>query len=119
MTYRQDAVTELADTLKTYGFRVFLSDRDTHGFYTDESGTKVVSFEFMILSFSFGGNYYSQSCGAGWSLDRDCGIPTKEQAQSMLDAMPPYWATKGEQVTVKTLTDHLKDYQKSSRYREI
>ena len=113
--WKQQAVEELASKIKEQGFRVFIAKRGTYGFFTDEQGSKVVSFQIDYLHFSFSGNYISKSCGTGWRItDDDTG-----DYKSMMQAQPPLWATNGEQVKTCSLEDHLSRYQSSSEYREI
>ena len=118
-SYERQIIDGVVSTLKGHGFRVFIAERGTYGFYTDQSASRVVSFQCSLGIVSFSGNYNSRSCGSGWRITDDIVSPTKEEAQMMLDSNAPYWATKGEQVSLVTLDDHLKKYQQSSRYKEV
>lgn len=120
LTYQQEAIQELAAKLKKKGFRVFIAERGSYGFYTNEEGSKVVSFQYDLGGFSFSGNYKTSNprrTGAGWQIVKDsygC-----ENFQSILDSVPPKWATRGATWKYTTLEQHLASYQKSSKYKEI
>ena len=123
--YKKEAAVELANAIKTNtGYRVFLSERRgcSHGFITNASGSRVLSFQFDILSFSFSGNYESKSCGTGWRM-AGVGVEHVTNKES-LDRIfennsAPLWATKGEQVRLVSLDDHLKRYGASSMFVEV
>lgn len=110
--YDKKLVAELVPQIKAAGFRVFVAERGTYGFYTDKDGERVVSFGVGLSGVTFSGNCRSRRCGTGWRLDR---APFVE----MLWRSPPDWATRGEAVTLTTLQQHLDTYQKSSRYTEV
>lgn len=106
------------------GYRVFLSERVgcAHGFITNASGSRVVSFQFDILSISFSGNYKSKSCGTGWRMNgvEVEHVTNKESLDRIFDNNSvPLWATKGEQVRLVSLDDHLKRYGASSMFVEV
>ena len=111
--YSKQVISELASELTNAGFRVFIAKSGTYGFYTDGTGERVVSFQVDYLSPSFGGNYKSKHCGTGWRIDPIGSF------EDMLNAPAPYWATKGEQVKLTTLEQHLATYQSSSQYKEL
>lgn len=113
MTYKTEAVAQLAQEIKAAGFRVLIAKSGTYGFYTDEEGTKVVSFQYDLGGFKFTGNYKSKSCGTGWMMEDGMTF------DAMLKADAPNWATKGEAVQCTTLEQHLATYQTSSVYTEI
>lgn len=113
MTYKTEAVAQLAQEIKAAGFRVFIAKSGTYGFFTNEEGSKVVSFQYDLGGFKFSGNYKSKSCGTGWGLDD--GMTFDE----MIKASAPRWATKGEAVKCTTLEQHLATYQQSSVYTEV
>ena len=112
--YKRIATDELTAKLLAAGYRVFLAERGTYGFYTNSVGFPIVSFQNDLGGFSYSGNYRSSSCGTGWGL-----YPHTPEAMLKAAARPPRWATSGEDVTVKTLEQHLDQYQKSSRYTEL
>lgn len=123
--YKKEALIALAMEIKANtGYRVFLSERIgcAHGFITNASGSRVVSFQFDILSVSFSGNYISKSCGTGWRMDgvNVEHVTNKESLDRIFDNnSAPLWATKGEQVRLVSLDDHLKRYGTSSMFVEV
>jgi len=56
MKRNQDAIAELAASIQSDGFRVFIAERGDYGFYTDAEGTRVVSFGPDFGGFKFSGN---------------------------------------------------------------
>lgn len=121
MSYQLDrqVISELADTLKLYGYRVFIAESGTYGFYTDQEGSRVVSFQHNLMSLKFSGNYISRKCGTGWRIAENVGIPSETQARNYFNENPPYWATNGERVLLTTLQDILDAYQRSSKFKEV
>ena len=117
MSYKQEAVQPLADRLKASGFRVFIGENGEYGFFTDEAGTKIVSFQTDLGVTSFSGNYKTdkpRETGTGWRItDNDSG-----KYQEIFDTYPPTWATKGSKWKYTTLEQHLDMYQRSSKYTE-
>lgn len=111
--YKTEAVKELAKEIKEAGFRVFIAKSGTYGFYTNQEGSKVVSFQYDLGGFKFSGNYKSKSCGSGWVMEDGMSFDV------MLKAYAPHWATKGQSVQCTTLGQHLATYQKSSGYVEL
>jgi hypothetical protein len=111
--YSRQVIKELSDELIDAGFRVFIAESGTYGFYTDKSGERVVSFQVDYLSPVFSGNYKSKHCGTGWRFERPL------EYDQMLNAGAPYWATKGERIRYTSLDDHLNQYQASSKYSEV
>lgn len=123
--YKKEALIVLAMEIKANtGYRVFLSERVgcSHGFITNASGSRVVSFQLDILSVSFSGNYKSKSCGTGWRMDgvEVEHVTNKESLDRIFDNNSvPLWATKGEKVKLVTLDEHLKIYGQSSMFVEV
>lgn len=118
MSYKIQAVKEVAAEIKKAGFRVFIAKSGSYGFYTDAQGSKVVSFQYDLCGVKFSGNYKSKTCGTGWGMDSVFEF-TAEAFNKMFEAFPPRWATNGEQVKPTTLEQHLKTYQASSQYTEV
>jgi hypothetical protein len=113
---KKEAICKLAEILRGYGFRVSISKTGEYGYYTDAEGTRVCSIS-MGLSYelSFSGNYHSKASGTGWRIQDMSDYPTKEQAEAMLYALAPRWATT-EQVRYATEESHHKFYGQSSGY---
>jgi hypothetical protein len=115
MSYKVEAVAQLAQEIKAAGFRVFLAKSGTHGIYTDAEGTKVVSFQFDLGGFKFTGNYKTdqpRQTGTGWGLEDG-------SFQNMFNQYPPQWAVRGANWKYTTLAQHQATYQASSQYTEL
>lgn len=113
--YKTKAVAELAIEIKRAGFRVFVAESGTYGFFTDIEGSRVVSFQFDFGGFTFSGNYKTSSprqTGTGWRLEND-------SFAGMFNQRAPSWATGANSWKYTTLAQHLADYQQSSRYVEL
>lgn len=123
--YKKEAAIELANAIKTNtGYRVFLSERVgcSHGFITNDSGSRVVSFQYDLFGFKFSGNYKSKSSGTGWVMDgvEIEHVTNKESLDRLFNnGSVPLWATKGEPVKRVTLDEHLKTYGQSSMFVEV
>ena len=113
--YKKEAIEALAVEIMAAGFRVFIAERGHYGFYTDEAGSCVVSFQYDLGGVSFSGNYRTESprtTGTGWGLES--GTFANRFNQSA-----PRWATNGFSWKYTTLAQHLALYQASSRYTEL
>lgn len=116
--YEKQAALEIAEGAKREGFRVFLAERGTYGFFTDDSGTRVVSFQIGLQGPSFIGNYKTSApkqTGTGWQI---C-TGTPRSYANLFSAAAPRWATGDVTWRYTTLAEHLKTYQPSSRYTEL
>lgn len=118
MSMYQEWAAELAQKIKGQGLRVFLAERGTYGFFTNEEGSRVVCFGIDGLRTYFSGNYKTdrpQQAGTGWRItDEDIG-----DYRTMLNAYPPQWATQDAKWKYTTLEQHLNAYQWSSKYTEV
>lgn len=115
MSYKVEAVKQLAQEIKAAGFRVFLAQSGTYGFYTNAEGSKVVCFQLDLGGFTYSGNYKTEQprqTGTDWGL-------TGNSFENMFNQMPPQWATNGFSYKLTTLAQHLATYQASSKYSEI
>ena len=112
-------IKELADEILEEGLRVFISSKGTYGFFTDQKGSRVVSFQINYSSISFSGNYNTnkpQSTGTGWAI----GDGAVSDYQQLLHTPIPDWAVSGATVVnFRTLEQHLKMYNSSSNYTEL
>lgn len=116
--YNRELIKETAKEIKSHGFRVFIAERGTYGFYTDAEGSRVVSFEADLCGLRFSGNYQSQTCGTGWGLKSPPSL-SKSDLDRTLFSTAPLWATQGERVSYTTLEKKLAIYQSSSKYKEL
>lgn len=115
MSYKTEAVTELAKQIKAAGFRVFIAKSGTYGFYTDEAGEKLVSFQFDLGGFRFTGNYKTDNphgCGTGWQLVEG------RSFQEMFNECPT-WSLRGAKWHYTTVEQYLSTYQRSSVFTEF
>ena len=119
MSYKQDAIKELAKELKANDFRVFVSKSGEYGFYTNKEGDRVVSFGFDLGTIKVSGNYKT-SCpretGTGWRITDNFNASI---AQQCLDCKPPKWAIRDHSYKFTSLKDYLDTYQKSSVFEEV
>jgi hypothetical protein len=121
MSLHSDICKELATEIHNQGFIVYLAHPDkrfepTYGFYTDETGQRVVSFQVDCV-YSYTGHYEpSQGSGSGWSMRAP--MRCKDQLQKVLHARAPSW-TGNENPEYTTLEQHLKRYGSSSRYKRF
>jgi hypothetical protein len=102
---------ELAMEIKQKGFRVYLAESGTHGYFVNAEETRVVSFQVDLVT-SFSGNYISDHSGTGWQMDGNLSY------QQMLDARPPHWIGESN-LKLITPEQHRERYQKSSKYKEV
>ena len=117
-TYNQELIATLAAQIKAAGLRVFIAESGTYGFFTDDDGARVISFQ-SDLTLSFSGNYRgldgARGIGTGWRIsDEDTGNYVQ-----MLESMPPRWAVGDARWLHTNMDEHLATYQKSSRYTEV
>lgn len=123
-SYKVEAVAEIAAAILAAGFRVFVAESGTYGFYTDTEGKTVVSFQFDLGGFKFSGNYKPRQAtdgrytGTGWIMGNSYAV-TRDGLQTMLDSHAPHWATNGLPVDRASLVTHLRGYQSSSRFAEV
>ena len=105
---------DAAKALTGYGYRVYMSADNNHGFYTD--GKRVVSFGGQwAWCLDFSGNYAcTRTGGTGWQIKREAGVPTEEQAKQYVTSNAPAWANPNPVYT--TPEQHLATYCKSSGY---
>jgi hypothetical protein len=109
-------IKEIAKDIQDAGYRVFISEDGTFGFYTDAEGSRLVSFGIDLLSVRFSGNYKTsdpRKTGTGWRIGEN-----RTDYQAMFDAPAPTWATKGVTWEYTTLAEHLDRYAKCCGYAE-
>lgn len=114
MSYKVEAIKELAKNIKASGFRVFIAKAGSYGFYTDAEGSKVVSFQYGLGGYTFTGNYKTdqpRSTGTGWQL-------ADGTYQQMFNECPT-WSLRGANWKYTTLEQYLATYHPSSQYTEF
>jgi len=113
--YKKDAIKALAADIVKSGFRAFIAERGTYGFFTDADGTRTIGFQYDLGGIEFTYNYKSdqpRQTGTG------CRIEAGDYGH-MLNQGPPGWATRGANARPVTLAQHLATYQQSSKYTEF
>lgn len=116
MSYQQDIIKEVANTLVGFGFTVYLSKSKTHGFYTNKQGSRVISFQTDLGVIKFSGNYKpSRESGTGWGMEYKTSPLTLKVATDMLAANAPSW-TRNYNPQYTTAAQHLETYGASSGY---
>ncbi len=125
MNYKQAAISELAEKIKSFGYRVFISKNGEYGFYTNAEGSRVVSFQTDFGSIVFSGNYQAKThevacrIGQGWRLEGRWNVSevTDDTLLNFIISPAPRWAVREHEFTYKTLADETM-YGKSSGYVE-
>jgi len=113
--YKKEETKKLAESIVEDGYRAYIAEGGTYGYFTD--GIKVVSFQYDLGGFSFGGNYKSsdgRACGGGWRLE------DSNTFRGLISQSPPNWTrvhqTKWHYTSPE---EHRKQFQSSSRYTEV
>ena len=120
MSYKKDGIQALAKDILSHGFRVFIAESGEYGFFTDDKGSRVCSFQYDICDIHFSGNYNSTSSGSGWRLDENDATIVPSNYREMLYASAPRWAIgRDPKWSYRTLEQHQEQYQKSSKYTEV
>lgn len=115
--YQKETVLEFAQKATKQGVRVFIAEKGTYGFITNQNGDRIVSFGFDLCCLVFSGNYKTNNpkqTGKGWRIEHVdlLNIP------NLLKEYPPYWSVGDSKWEFTTLDQHLKMYQNSSKYKE-
>jgi len=120
---------EFAQFIKGLGFRAFVASNDGirgHGFITDATGSRVLSFS--MDSGDLGGNYGppSRESGTGWQIPGATiwSLKTAEDVRRALYATPPDYCrrkthNRGGWEHFTTLEQHLGLYGSSSKFQEL
>lgn len=119
--YERERTQQIVSAIKAAGFRAFLAERGTYGFYTDADGSRVVSFQCDGLRDSVSGNYQTnmpQQTGTGWRISDDYSID-ESALEAYFNQNPPRWAVGDAKWSLTTLEQHLKTYGPSSKYVEV
>ena len=121
MAYQCELIKKVSQAIKDKGFRVFVSESGTHGFYSDSEGKRVVSFNWNTGGISFNGNYQSNTCGTSWRLSYDKINITSfltSDLTNMLYELAPSWAISSTKVSYTSVDQFLTIYN-SSKYQEL
>lgn len=102
-------IITLAETLKEFGFVVYLAESQNHGIFTDSTGKRVVYFQFSRLEgYQFSGTYkVNRECGTGWRFDID--NIDKPSLKNALNKHAPHWVTNGYTVNYHNIDTYLKE----------
>ena len=116
--YHKEIVREFTAACLKEGFDVYLAKSETHGFYTDETGERAVSFQVALSGgIDLSGNYAaSRESGTGWRL-LDIPNYSKQNLKAWLYTRAPGWANKNPKYTGRDA--QLKMYGKSSGYMKL
>lgn len=119
MSYKQEIFAEVAQQIKKEGFRVFVADSGTYGFFTDTEGTRVISIGMDFTQVKASGNYKTNQpklTGTGWGITDNV---ITGHASHYFNASAPRWAVGDSKWRFTTLNEHLATYQTSSKYKEV
>lgn len=119
--YNVTAAHDFAHRIAAMGFVVYLATAGHYGFISDDSGARVLSFQFAGVEDTLSGNYGppSRDSGTGWRMDQTPqSLDSVEAVTRALYAHPPQWCGKGWK-HMTTLEQHLAFYGKSLGYRLI
>jgi len=121
-----ELIAWFCSVVRQSGYRVYLAESGRHGYYTDDEGTRVVSFQEYYSGISLSGNYVSDhplQTGMGWKiLDFvSTGNPRlcSKDVCDAFKAYPPHWAVGGSSWRFATQADHQGRYQVSSNFVEV
>ena len=118
--YEKEAAQAVVQAIKAAGFRAFLAESGTYGFYTDADGSKIISFQCNgIEGPKFSGNYKTSAprqTGTGWRISDDFNASDLDK---YFNASPPHWAVSCAKWEFTSLADHQATYQASSKYTEV
>lgn len=122
MNYKQEGALDFALEAIKCGFRAFIAKSGTYGFYTDEEGTKVISFEYDFGGIKLSGNYKTSApsqTGTGWRIYDPSYDHCDENIIDAFRAAPQQWAVRDATWKYTTLDQYLAQYQSSSRFEEV
>lgn len=117
--YQKELINSAAEAILDAGFRVFIADSGTYGFFTDVEGSRVISIGSDLCRTSVSGNYKTDKpgqTGNGWRIADDF---DPSNVEPYFDSYPPRRAVGDSNWKFTTLEQHLATYQKSSKYKEV
>lgn len=117
MTRKQDTIA-FAERIKALGFTVYIAERGTYGFITDQTASRVLTFS-MEDGGNLGGSYGppSRESGTGWRMDiAPHHLNTADDVKQALYANPPEWLRGKGWRYLSTVAQYLAIYGSSSRF---
>lgn len=125
ITTDKERTTELVNKIKSFGYPVYLSEKGNYGFFTNQDGSRIVSFQIDYFFFNFSANHKSIGLGTGyritsdgkcllWEIDNFC---TATFLEKLINA-PIYKSRRKNErfLSWTTLEQYLKMYQDSSKF---
>jgi len=115
--YKKQTIQQFALKALKQGFRVFLSFNGEYGFFTDNEGKKLVSFQTEYFDVVLSGNYKTSApkqTGTGWRIGSALDFTPKQA----FETIAPSWALGNATYKFTTLKQHLDFYGDSSGYIE-
>lgn len=121
MSYLKNDARAFAERIKALGFAVYIAERGTYGFITDETESRVLSFS-MSDGYRLGGNYGppSQESGTGWVLEATpYDLRTAEDVRRALYEKPTVCQCGKGWRYLTTVAQYLDTYNTSSRFERV
>lgn len=115
-----EQAAEFAGRIKGLGFKVYIAERGAHGYITDETESRVLSWS-LADGGSLSGNYGppSRESGTGWRLNESpWQLTSAHDVRRALNAQPEAFCGKGWRYLC-TVAQYLAQYGDSSKFREI
>jgi hypothetical protein len=116
LNYKKQAIQKLTIKILIKGYRVFIAKNGEYGFFTNDSGSRLVSFQCDLGGITFSGNYKTNNprqTGTGWRIGGG-----NIDIDQVFNAYPPRWALGCSSFKYTTLEQHLNFYGRSSGYTE-
>lgn len=117
MSAREHAIL-FARRVTELGFKIYIARAGHYGFVTDETESRVLSFDFTRFEGYLGGNYGPPSTdfGTGWRINTSpCELKTAEDVKKALYAHPEYRSHSSWKYFV-TVAQYLATYDHSSKF---
>jgi len=127
ITTDKERINELSNKIKSFGYPVYLSEKGNYGFFTNQNGSRIISFQIDYFFFNFSANHKSIGLGTGyritndeqcllWEIDNFC---TAAFLAKLINA-PIYKSRRKNErfISWTTLNQHLEMYQQSSKYTQ-
>lgn len=113
-------VEEFAAKIKSWGFRIWFAERGYYGFISDDTLSRVLTFNLRDGTL---GNCYgppSTESGTGWRLHGNpWTLKNPDHVRELLYEYPTVRQCGNGWKYLTTVDQHLKMYGPSSRYREV